>query len=73
MQRGIGEDGEDVFEEDTRGRKVGELAQGRAQSYLKTGEFGGAGGMGGGLSGDLGGGGIGSGRLGHDEEGRRRK
>lgn len=73
MQRGVGEYGEDVFEEDTRGREVGELAQGRAQSYLKTGEFGGAGGMGGGLSGDLGGGGIGSGGLGHNGEGRRRK
>lgn len=73
MQRGIGEDGEDVFEEDTRGREVGELAQGRTQSYLKTGEFGGAGGMGGGLSGDLGGGGIGSGGLGHDEERGKKK
>lgn len=73
MQRGIGEDGEDVFEEDARRREVGKLAQGRAQSYLKTGEFGGAGGMGGGLSGDLGGGGIGSGGLGHDGERGKKK
>lgn len=67
MEGGVGEDGEDVFEEDARRGEVGELAKSGAKFYLKTGEFGGAGGMGGGLSGDLGGGGgIGRGsRLGH--------
>lgn len=62
VQHGISEDREDIFEQDTGGREVGELAQGLAQLYFKTGEFGGAGGRGGGLSGDLGGGG-GIGRL----------
>ena len=57
MQSVIREDREDVFEQDTWGWEVGELAQGLAQLYFKTGEFGGAGGRGGGLSGDLGGGG----------------
>jgi hypothetical protein len=74
----IGEDGEDIFEEDAGGREVRKLAQRSAQLYLKTGEFGGAGGSGGGVSGDLGGGGgiggCGSGMLGHGErKGRRRR
>lgn len=78
MQRGVGEDGQDIFEEDSGRREVRELAQSRAQFYFKTGEFGGAGGMGGGLSGDLGGGigslsGLAGGGLGHDEGGRRRE
>lgn len=71
-------DREDVFEEDSRRREVWELAEGRTESYFKTGEFGGAGGMGGGLSGVLGGGGIWfitrrmfRRRKGHDE-GRKR-
>lgn len=79
----IREHGHDVLEQDARLGEVRKLAQGIAQSYLKTGEFGGAGGMGGGLSGDLGGGGgiwivgrrIGRGRLGHagERKGRREK
>lgn len=57
----VDEDGEDVFEEDAWGGEVGVLAEGGAESYLKTGEFGGAGGIGGGLggvSGGIGGGGF---------------
>lgn len=69
VQGRVGEDGQDILEQDARRREVRELAQGGAQSYFKTGEFGGAGGMGGGVSGDLGGG-IGEGGRGHDE--RRR-
>jgi hypothetical protein len=67
----VGEDGEDILEENAGRREIGELTEGATQSYLKTGEFGGAGGSGGGLSGDLGGG-IRSlrrgDRLGHGEE-----
>ena len=55
MESGVGEDGEDIFEEDAGGGEIGILAQRRVQSYLKTGEFGGAGGGGGGVSGVLGG------------------
>lgn len=58
VERDIGEDGKDVFEKDAGGWEIGELTQGTAQTYLKTGEFGGTGGMGGGESGDFGGGGI---------------
>lgn len=58
VQGRIGEDRKDILEENARRREVGELAQSGAESYFKTGEFGGAGGMGGGVSGDLGGGGI---------------
>lgn len=58
VQGRIGEDRKDILEENARRGEVGELAQSGAQSYFKTGEFGGAGGMGGGVSGDLGGGGI---------------
>jgi hypothetical protein len=54
MERRVGEDREDILEQNSRGGEVRELAQGTAQSYLKTGEFGGAGGIGGGES-DLGG------------------
>ncbi len=71
----IGENRKDVFEENSGGREVRKLAQRRAQLYLKTGEFGGAGGSGGGVFGDLGGGGgiggCGRGLLGHGE--RKRK
>jgi hypothetical protein len=60
VQSVVGENRKDIFEQDTRGREIRKLAQGSAQLYLKTGEFGGAGGIGGGVSGDLGGvGGIG--------------
>lgn len=59
VQGWIDENGQDIFEQNARRREVRELAQSSAKSYLKTGEFGGAGGMGGGLSGDLGGSGIG--------------
>ena len=50
------EDGQDILEQDTWRREIRELAQRRAQLHLKTGEFGGAGGRGGGVPGDLGGG-----------------
>lgn len=80
MKRSICKDREDIFEENSRRREVWELAEGPTKSYLKTGEFGGAGGMGGGLSGVLGGGGIRfitrrmfRGRMGHDEERKREK
>lgn len=72
VQGRVGEDRQDILEQDSRGREVRELAQGSAQSYFKTGEFGGAGGMGGGVSGDLGGG-IGEGGRGHDERKRGEK
>lgn len=80
VQGGVREDGHDILEQDARGGEVGELAQRIAQSYFKTGEFGGAGGMGGGLS-DLGGGGIwftggrmlGGGRHGEEEEEEEKK
>lgn len=55
VQCRIGEDGQDVFEEDARRGEVRKLTDGVTQSYLKTGEFGGAGGSGGGESGVLGG------------------
>ncbi|KKA20587.1 hypothetical protein T310_5400 [Rasamsonia emersonii CBS 393.64] len=58
MQGGIREDGQDILEQDSGRGEVRKLAQRSAESYLKTGEFGGAGGIGGGLSGDLGGCGI---------------
>jgi hypothetical protein len=58
VQGRIGEDRKDILEENARRGEVGELAQSGAKSYFKTGEFGGAGGMGGGVSGDFGGGGI---------------
>lgn len=70
MCGGVGENREDVFKENPWRGEVRELAKGSAHLYLKTGEFGGAGGSGGGLSGDLGGGGgIGrGGGLGHGEK-----
>jgi hypothetical protein len=46
----VGEDGHDVLEQDARRREIGELAQGGAEVYFKTGEFGGTGGIGGGES-----------------------
>ena len=46
----VGEDGHDVLEQDARRGEVRELAQGGAQVYFKTGEFGGTGGIGGGES-----------------------
>jgi hypothetical protein len=67
VERRIGEDRQDILEQNARRREVRELAQGTTQSYLKTGEFGGAGGIGGGES-DLGG--IRESR-GHDERKRR--
>jgi hypothetical protein len=74
MQLGVGEDGQDILEENAGGREVRELAQGGAQAYFKTGEFGGAGGMGGGVSGDLGGGiGEGGGLGGHGEKKGRKE
>lgn len=66
MQSRIGKDRQDILEQNSRGGEIRELAQGGAQSYLKTGEFGGAGGIGGGES-DFGG--I-WGSRGHYEEGR---
>lgn len=69
MQRGIGEDRQDILEQDSRRGEIRELAQGGAQCYLKTGEFGGAGGIGGGES-DFGG--IWE-SGGHDDERKRRK
>lgn len=46
----VTEEGKDIFEEDAWGREVRELAQRLVKSYLKTGEFGGGGGLMGGLS-----------------------
>lgn len=69
MQRRIGEDGQDILEQNSRRGEIRELAQGGAQSYLKTGEFGGAGGIGGGES-DFGG--IWE-SGGHYEEGREKR
>jgi hypothetical protein len=46
----VGEDGHDVLEEDAGRGEIGELAQGGAEVYFKTGEFGGTGGIGGGES-----------------------
>lgn len=63
VQGVVGEDGHDILEQNSRGGEVRELAQASAQLYLKTGEFGGAGGIGGGES-DLGG--IWKGGGGHD-------
>ena len=71
VEGGIGEDGQDILEQDARRGEVRELAQRGAQSYFKTGEFGGAGGRGGGVSGDFGGGMIGG--LGHDEKKKGRE
>ena len=81
MQMRIGKDGKDVFEENSLGGEVGKLAEGAVEPYLKTGEFGGTGGRGGGESEVLGGGGgigcvlgVGSGqdeRI-HDEKKRKR-
>ena len=45
----VGEEGQDVDELDTGDGEVGELAERGFEAYLLTGEFGGAGGMGGGL------------------------
>lgn len=50
MSLGVCEDGENILEKDAGLRKVGELAQRVLELYLKTGEFGGGGGMGGGES-----------------------
>ena len=50
MEGRITKEGEDVFEQDAGRRKVGELAKGLVESYLKTGELGGGGGLTGGLS-----------------------
>lgn len=50
VQAGIGEDREDVLEENSRRGEVWELAESAVKSYFKTGEFGGAGGGGGGES-----------------------
>lgn len=50
MKLCIGKDGQDILEENARLGEVRELAQRRLQLYLKTGEFGGGGGMGGGES-----------------------
>jgi hypothetical protein len=78
MQSRVGENRQDIFEQNSRRREVGELAQSGAQAYFKIGEFGGAGGRGGGLS-DLGGGirllGRAAGWLRHGEkkEERRKK
>lgn len=79
MEFRVGEERKDVDEVDARRGEVGELAQGGAQLYFKTGEFGGGGGMGGGES-CLGGGGIWgvargvlSGEVGHGEEERKKR
>lgn len=57
VQGWVGEEGQDIFEENAWFREIGELTKSSSKSYLKTGEFGGAGGMGGGVSGLFGGGG----------------
>lgn len=59
MCLGVGKQGHDVNELDTRDREVAERTEGGAESAYRTGEFGGGGGGGGGLSsrGILGGGG----------------
>ena len=46
----VTEERQDVFKEDAGRREVGKLSQGFVKSYLKTGEFGGGGGLMGGLS-----------------------
>jgi hypothetical protein len=48
VQLGVGEEREDIYKVDTSDRKVGEVTEGAVQSYLPLGEFGGAGGIGGG-------------------------
>lgn len=57
MECGVGENGQDILKQDAWRREIRKLAQRRTQFHLKTGEFGGAGGRGGGVPGDLGGGG----------------
>ena len=57
VQVSIGEERKDVFEKDARGGEVGKLSKRAVQSHFETGEFGGAGGSGGGES--VRGGGIG--------------
>lgn len=49
VERGRGEQWQDVDEVDAGDGEVGKLSQGAAQAYLCTGEFGGTGGRGGGL------------------------
>ena len=46
----ISEEREDIFEENAGRREIGKLAQRLVEAYLKTGEFGGGGGLMGGLS-----------------------
>jgi hypothetical protein len=46
VQLRIGEDGKDIFEQNTWRREVWKLSDGGVESYLKIGEFGGAGGGG---------------------------
>lgn len=69
----VGEERQDIFEDNAWFREIGELTKSSSKPYLKTGEFGGAGGMGGGVSGLFGGGGgiLCSVLLGHAE--RKRK
>lgn len=55
MQLRVGEDGKNIFKENTWRREVRKLSDGGVESYLKIGEFGGAGGGGGGESGVFGG------------------
>lgn len=66
----VRENGHDVLEQDAGRGEVGELAQGGAEVYFKTGEFGGTGGIGGGesslgaMAGSGGGIGLACGRVG---------
>lgn len=74
MGLGVGEEGHDIDEVNSRDGEIGELAQRLAQAYLCTGELGGGGGGGGGLSSRgilAGGGGLVGG--GHGEEGKKKK
>ena len=66
MQLCICEEGKDVFKKDSGSRKIGKLSKRFVQSHLKAGEFGGAGGSGGGDS--VRGGGIGD--ISRDVEGQ---
>ena len=56
VEGGVGEDGQDVFEQYTGRGEVRKLSERLVKAYLKIGEFGGGGGGGGGESGVLGGG-----------------
>ncbi len=50
VEGGVAEEGENVLKQNAWSGKVGKLAQRLVESYLKTGELGGGGGLTGGLS-----------------------